>query len=132
MTEYPPKILIAFAETFTPNDEIFNWLMKNGYPELGALSACLKGSKDAFNWLMKNGYPHFCALDSAIDGNRVAHMWLQKNKFDMYAVLADVCRNVESAIAYCKENQLTDFLYIGEKFRRFHNLRKYDYHKLNF
>ncbi len=37
MLDYPPKILIAFGETISGNTEIFNWLLKNGYPELAAL-----------------------------------------------------------------------------------------------
>jgi len=69
MLEYEPKILLAFAETLSGNQEIFDWLMKNGYQELGALSMSMRGSEQAFTWLMKNGYPHFGALDRAIDGD---------------------------------------------------------------
>ena len=36
MLNYPPKILIAFGETFEENETIFNWLLKNGYSELAA------------------------------------------------------------------------------------------------
>ena len=39
MTHYPVKILMAFGCTFEPGgEEFFEWLMRNGYPELGALS----------------------------------------------------------------------------------------------
>ena len=44
MTHYPIKILMAFGCTFEPEgDEFFEWLMRNGYPELGALSQTIQG-----------------------------------------------------------------------------------------
>jgi len=61
ITAYPPKILIAFGEAINGNDKIFNWLLKNGYPELAALSKAIRGSDEAFRWLMQNGFPHFAA-----------------------------------------------------------------------
>ena len=45
MLDYEPKILLAFAETLSGNQEIFNWLMQNGYPELGALSMSMRGTR---------------------------------------------------------------------------------------
>ncbi|NTW45318.1 MAG: hypothetical protein HGB14_13045, partial [Anaerolineaceae bacterium] len=55
MLDYPPKILIAFAETLSGNTEIHQWLLSNGYPELAALSSAICGSDQALGWLMKSG-----------------------------------------------------------------------------
>ena len=68
MLNYPPKILIAFGQTFSDNGEEFQtWLLENGYPELAALSSGIRGSTEAINWLLKNKYHHFAAFDDAID-----------------------------------------------------------------
>jgi len=71
MLHYPPKILLAFGETFNDNGDNFHqWLLENGYPELAALSSGIKGSKEAIDWLLKNKYPQYAAFDDAIDKNR--------------------------------------------------------------
>lgn len=84
MENYPVKILMAFACTFDPGgEEFFEWLMRNGYPELGALSHAIQGDSGAKDWLLNNGYPQFAALDSAIDEEKPAQEWLQKNHFEL-------------------------------------------------
>jgi hypothetical protein len=81
LTNYPVKILLAFGEAIDGNDKIFNWLLKNGYPELAALAKAIRGSDEAFNWLMTNGFPHYAALDMAIVNDKKAYQWLDKYKF---------------------------------------------------
>ena len=50
---------MAFACTFEPEgDEFFEWLMRNGYPELGALSQTIQGDTKAKDWLMEVGRAH--------------------------------------------------------------------------
>ncbi len=34
MLNYDPKILIAFGETITGNEKIYDWMLKNGFPEI--------------------------------------------------------------------------------------------------
>ena len=56
---------MAFGCTFEPEgDEFFEWLMRNGYPELGALSQTIQGDTKAKDWLMEHGFPHLAAIDS--------------------------------------------------------------------
>ena len=56
---------MAFGCTFEPEgDEFFEWLMRNGYPELGALSQTIQGDTKAKDWLMNHGFPHLAAIDS--------------------------------------------------------------------
>ena len=51
---------MAFGCTFDPEgDEFFEWLMRNGYPELGALSRTIQGDTKAKDWLMEHGFPNW-------------------------------------------------------------------------
>ena len=45
--EYPPKILVAWGEAISGNGEIRDWLIKNGYPELGLFTFALRNKDDA-------------------------------------------------------------------------------------
>ena len=54
MLNYPPKVLMAFGETFDENEKRYNWLLHNGYPELAALSSAILGREEDFTWLMAN------------------------------------------------------------------------------
>ena len=58
LTDYPVKVLVAFAETLEGKDNFYHWLFKNGYPELSALSSSIKGNEEAFDWLMKRKFPN--------------------------------------------------------------------------
>jgi hypothetical protein len=89
MLKYPAEILLAFGEAIDGQKTFLDWLMKNGYPELGALATAVRGSEEAFLWLMKNGYPDLAALDSAIDGREKAYHWL---KATWLFLLHRVCR----------------------------------------
>jgi len=109
MLHYPPKILMAFGETFDENEKIYNWLVQNGYPELAALSSAIRGSEDAFNWLMANKFPQLAALDGAIDKNPKAYEWLKNHKMDFLLVFADACNE-----------------------RKFRDNQTFDYHKMPF
>lgn len=80
--DYPPKILVAFAEAIAGNGKIRDWLIKNGYRELGLFSFALRNMDEARVWLMENGFPHLLALINAIEGNQQALSWLQTHKFD--------------------------------------------------
>ena len=67
--------------TFDENgDEFSQWLLKNGYPELCALSEAVKGSKNAYRWLIDNKFYHLAAFDSVLDKSKDARLWLIKFK----------------------------------------------------
>ena len=104
MTRYPIKILMAFGCTFEPeSDEFFEWLMRNGYPELGALSRTIQGDTEAKDWLMQHGFPHLAAIDSAIDKESIA--WLEKQELQVFIILADKIRK-----------------YLDDKYLNFHKI----------
>lgn len=130
---YPAKIWLAFGETFTEKGEPFDaWLMKNGYPELGALSHAIRGSEDALAWLMKHQYYHLAALDSAIDDDPKAYKWLSENGHELLAVFSDACHAVPSAISWFKQHELTGFLVIAGKVKEWRDSQTFDYHKMHF
>ena len=57
MFDYPPKIILAFGETISGNEEILNWLLRNGYSELAALSYSIRGSQEAFSTVQLTRIP---------------------------------------------------------------------------
>ena len=90
---YPAKIWLAFGETFEGNQKIIDWLIKNGYPEVAALSHAMRGSDEAFTWLMSKKFLHLAALDSAITSeDPKAYKWLKTNKHLFLIVFADACK----------------------------------------
>ncbi len=132
LEQYPVKVLIAFGETFEENDQILQWLLENGYPELAALSSTIRGSEEAMNWLMKNGFPQLGALDAAIDGKEQAKKWLIKNNYLFLAVFSDACRKDPVALKHLKENELELFIRLAQKIYNFRNNQEWDYHKIHF
>ena len=133
MLNYPPKILMAFGETFSETDSAFQqWLLQNGYPELAALSSAIRGSYEAADWLLKNNYPQFAALDGAIDKQPKAYAWLRKYNFDFLVIFADAVHQRPEAEKWLRENDIPIFLLLAEKIRNFRDSQTFNYHKLHF
>ena len=86
MRQYPEKVLLAWGEAIGGNTEIRDWLLKEGYPELGLFCFALYFDKKASEWLLKNA-PHLLALIKATEGKIEARMWL-KAKFPLLYCLA--------------------------------------------
>ena len=60
--EYPAKVLLVWGEAISGHVGLRDWLMKNGYPELGIFTFALRNKKEARQWLMDNGQPHLLAV----------------------------------------------------------------------
>lgn len=75
--EYPVKVLLAWGEAISGNAGIRDWLIRNGYRELGLFVFALHLKDDARNWLMKNGFPHLMAVIRGIEGDQKALEWLE-------------------------------------------------------
>ena len=75
-TSYPAKILLAWGEAISGNTELRDWLIKNGYPELGIFVFALHLKADARKWLMDNGHPHLMAVIRGIEDDEKALDWL--------------------------------------------------------
>ena len=54
--EYPAKVLLAWGEAISGHVGLRDWLMKNGYPELGIFTFALRNKKEARQWLMAVSY----------------------------------------------------------------------------
>ena len=86
--DYPPKIIVAWGEAIVGNTKIRDWLIMNGYRELGLFTFALRNKDDARMWLMKNGYPHLMAMINGVEGNKVALQWLLKHNFEILYKMA--------------------------------------------
>ena len=60
--QYPAKVLLAWGEAISGNRQLLDWLMKNGYQELGMTCHAIHLVDSARAWLMSNGQPHLMAL----------------------------------------------------------------------
>jgi hypothetical protein len=78
-TAYPTKVLLAWGEAISGNAELRDWLIRNGYPELGLFAFALRNKRDAREWLIKNGHPHLMALINGMEGKQPALDWLERN-----------------------------------------------------
>ena len=132
LLKYPPKILVAFGETIGGGKEIQEWLLKNGYPELGAFSYAVQGSDEAAEWLLKNGFPELAALDGAIDEDQKAYDWLKRHHLEFHIVFADAVHGKGEAIEWFIRNNLRVLLAITQKIRQLRDSHTFDYHKLHF
>ena len=133
MTRYTVKILLAFGCTFEPgSDEIFEWLMKNGYPELGAFSRAIQGEAKAKEWLMKNGFLQLVAIDNVIDKDENAEEWLLRNHFEVDLAFARAINCDDDATEWLEKRELQVFVIIAKKIRKNLDDKYLDYHKIHF
>lgn len=133
MLQYPPKILMAFGETFSEEDGAFQkWLLENNFRELAALSSAIRGSYEARDWLLKNKFPELAALDGAIDEQQEAFVWLKKFGYDFLIVFANAIMGKKEALQWLKKNQLEIFIRLAEQIKKFRDNQTFDYHKLHF
>lgn len=86
--QYPAKVLLAWGEAIAGHTELRDWLMRNGYPELGIFTFALRLKADARKWLMQNGHPHLMALISGIEGDRKALDWLDRHDLPVLKQMA--------------------------------------------
>jgi hypothetical protein len=80
---YPAKILLALEQALRGKAQFTDWLIKNGYPELGMFVYALHNKQKARDWLMENGHPQWMAVVNGAEGNEVAQKWLKQFGFDI-------------------------------------------------
>jgi len=90
---YPVKILVAWGEAITGNAKIRDWLMNNGYPELGLFTFALRNNDEALEWLIKNNFSHLAALVNGIEGNKQALKWMEEYGFKTLKKMAIAADN---------------------------------------
>lgn len=94
---YPAKILVAWAEAIGGNADIRDWLMKNGYPELGLSVHAIYLQDEARDWLMQNGHPHLMAMIRGAEGDTAAVKWLEAHGYTPLAKMALVADDDDDA-----------------------------------
>jgi hypothetical protein len=105
-TGYEPKIILAWGEAISGNIKIRDWLMKNGYKELGLFVYALNNKDSAREWLMTNKYYQLMAVINGAEGNKTAIQWLNNFGFDVLAKVAEAGGgNQESFLWLMKNNQ---------------------------
>lgn len=112
---YPLKVILAWGEAISGNSEIRNWLMKNGYPELGLFCFALVNQEEPRDWLIKNGYPHLLALINGAEGNGKAIDWLGQNGFELLMHIALVGDNNVEAMTWLENHSTEEFQLIAKK-----------------
>ncbi|MDA0304323.1 MAG: hypothetical protein O3B45_08185 [Bacteroidetes bacterium] len=96
--QYPAKVLLAWGEAISGNRQLLDWLMKNGYEELGMTCHAIRLVDTARAWLMSNGQPHLMALVNGAEGNKNAVVWLRQYGYTYLADMALGADNDDDAI----------------------------------
>lgn len=112
--EYPAKILLAWGEAISGHAGLRDWLMKNGYPELGIFVFALHLKADARKWLMENGHPHLMAVIRGIEGDDEALEWLDRNGMQVLRKVAE-CGGDEEALGWLLRHGHRELAVLGKK-----------------
>lgn len=114
-TEYPAKILLAWGEAISGNAPLRDWLIKNGYPELGIFTFALRNKQDARQWLMRNGHPHLLAVITGIEGDQGALDWLDRNGMHVLRQVAMAGDGDEEAFKWLLAHDHRELAMLGRK-----------------
>lgn len=112
---YHPKVLIAWGEAISGNAKIRDWLIGNGFKELGLFVFALRNKDDAKQWLLDNGYSHLAATISGAEGNKNAISWLRNYEFEPLARVAELGDGNEEAFEWLIRNGHRELAMIGKK-----------------
>ncbi|MCB0761888.1 MAG: hypothetical protein KDC12_10230 [Flavobacteriales bacterium] len=115
--EYPAKIILAWGEAITGNQQIREWLMQNGYAELGVFAFALNNREEARQWLMDNNHPHLMALIRGAEGDPNAILWLKKYDLNLLALVARAADNDDDALHELIQTDNGDFAALASKMR---------------
>lgn len=114
-TEYPAKVLLAWGEAITGHTGLRDWLMANGYPELGIFTYALRLKPDARKWLLDHGHPHLMALISGIEGDKGALQWLERNGMQVLKQVALTGDGDDEAFKWLVQQGHRELAMLGRK-----------------
>jgi hypothetical protein len=118
---YPEKIILAWSEAISGNREIRDWLMTNGYPELGLFVFALHHKREAREWLLTNKFPHLMAMIECVEGREQACQWLVKFDFGLLEKVARIADNDESAVQWMLEQDEKSMLRLALRIKAVKN-----------
>ncbi len=124
--QYPVKIILAWGEAISGNSKLRDWLIANGYPELGIFTFALRNDEGSRKWLLDNGHPHLMAVINGAEGNKIAVAWLEKSKLDILAKVARAADNDDEAMLWLHQLDQKEWFMIAQKIRIVKNDIEYD------
>lgn len=126
LLKYNAKVLMALKQSIDGDDEYFHWLVKNGYPELGAFSHFLHDDPGAEQFLVKTGNGWLGLLSHAIDGDKRARMWVQTHLHQANMMFVLACRKDEKAEGWLRFMKLDILLLVAEAVADLRNHQELD------
>jgi hypothetical protein len=132
---YPPKVIIAWAESVGGNKEITDWLLNNGFPELAFFSFACYHRPLADKWLLENGFEPLLATIHGAEGKDKASQWLLDNGFTELYHISKAADNEDKNMFWLRDNGHKEFFYLALKLREAKNgieADNNDPHKISF
>ncbi len=126
-TEYPAKILLAWGEAIAGHTGLRDWLITNGYPELGLFTFALRNKPDARKWLLENGHPHLMAVITGIEGDKQALDWLDRHGMHVLLQVALTGDGDEDAFRWLMQHGHRELAIIGNKMHQVKRRMDEDY-----
>ena len=116
--EYPAKVLLAWGEAISGHTGLRDWLMKNGYPELGIFTFALRNQREARQWLIDNGHPHLMAVIGGVEGDRGALAWLERHHLNVLKQVALAGDGDEQAFRWLVDEKHRELAVIAKKIHK--------------
>lgn len=114
LLKYNVKVLLALEKAIEGKDAFFQWLVENGYPELGAFSNFLHDDPGAEKFLVQTGNGWLGLLSHAIDGDQRAREWVRVNLHQANLMFALACREDEKAQSWLRFMKLDILLQLAD------------------
>lgn len=114
-TEYPAKVLLAWGEAISGHAGLRDWLIKNGYPELGIFTFALRNKRDARKWLLENGHPHLMAVIGVAEGDKGAIAWMERHGSQIMQHLANAGEGQQESITWLMQHGHRELAMIGHR-----------------
>ncbi|MCB0788142.1 MAG: hypothetical protein KDB75_02450 [Flavobacteriales bacterium] len=116
--EYPAKVLLAWGEAISGHTGLRDWLMKNGYPELGIFTFALRNQREARQWLIDNGHPHLMAVIGGVEGDQGALAWLERHHLNVLKQVALAGDGDEQAFRWLVDEEHRELAVIAKKIHK--------------
>ena len=132
--QYPVKVLVAWGEAISGNRELRDWLLGNGFPELGLFVHAMHNQQSAREWLQQEGYPELLALCCGTEGDARAVQWLLNHGYLTLANMARAADNDDDAMRTLMEEPDRVWATLALKMRSIKNGiedRHNDWHSFN-
>lgn len=126
-TDYPAKVLVAWGAAIGGDLPLRDWLLKNGYPELGVFCSALRNKREARQWLMEKGWGHLMAVITGIEGDVPALHWLERNGFSTLRQVTLAGRGESEAMAWLVQHGHRELAMIAHRMHQVKSQMDDDY-----